>query len=314
MTTKEEEPKENQEQAENPEGPEEEKEEEEEPVDLELQKEMKGIKINDSDFGNKPKAKKQHKKSKNPEDKKGKKKGQDFLDYANKNNIQINIQYEENKFQSKKNNDQKLGDKSGNNYNNKNQYSKGGYKGNNSFQPKKQMGYGNNKFDNFHNFNQHPVPILVEDKDILEYLEKIFGEENLNKDTYIRNRLKEGKILVNDIASYNNIRKNNINDKKILEILKNSKSLEVVTEENQNYIKIKDFDKLNLKSIDEIIKSKKSNREYKMNQYMQQMPFNGYGYGYGYGYGFDNNFPNNQNYYFYGSGYPYSYMPTPENK
>ena len=313
MTTKEEEPKENPEATENPEGPEEEKEEEEEPVDLELQKEMKGIKINDSDFGNKPKAKKQHKKSKNPEDKKGKKKGQDFLDYANKNNIQINIQYEENKFQSKKNNDQKFGDKSGNNYNNKNQYSKGGYKGNNSFQPKKQMGYGNNKFDNFHHFNQQPVPILVEDKDILEFLEKIFGEENLNKDTYIRNRLKEGKILVNDIASYNNIRKNNINDKKIIELLKDSKNLEVVTEDNQNYIKIKDFEKLNLKSIEEILKSKKSNREYKMNPYMPQMPFNGYGYGYGYG--FDNNFSNMQNnYYFYGPGYPYSYMPAPENQ
>lgn len=311
MTTKEDEPKENPETAENPEGPEEEKEEEEEPVDLELQKEMKGIKINDSDFSNKPKGKKQHKKSKNPEEKKGKKKGQDFLDYANKNNIQINIQYEENKFQSKKNNDQKFGDKSGNKYNN--QYSKGGYKGNNSFQQKKPMEYGNNKFDNFHNFNQHPVPILVEDKDILEYLEKIFGEENLNKDTYIRNRLKEGKILVNDIASYNNIRKNNINDKKIMDILKDSKSLEVITENNQNYIKIKDFGKLNLKSIEEILKSKKSNREYKMNQYMQQMPYNGYGYGYGYG--FDNNFSNMQNtYYFYGPGYPYNYMPAPENK
>jgi hypothetical protein len=313
MTTKEEEPKENPETAENPEGPEEENEEEEEPVDLELQKEMKGIKIDDSDFSNKPKEKKHHKKSKNPEDKKGKKKGQDFLDYANKNNIQINIQYEENKFQSKKNNDQKFGDKSGNNYNNKNQYSKGGYKGNNSFQPKKQMGYGNNKFDNFHHFNQQPVPILVEDKDILEFLEKIFGEENLNKDTYIRNRLKEGKILVNDIASYNNIRKNNINDKKIIELLKDSKNLEVVTEDNQNYIKIKDFEKLNLKSIEEILKSKKSNREYKMNPYIPQMPFNGYGYGYGYG--FDNNFSNMQNnYYFYGPGYPYSYMPAPENQ
>lgn len=312
MATNEEEPKKNPETEENPEGPEE-GEEEEEPVDLELQKEMKGIKINDSDFGNKPKGKKPHKKAKNPEDKKGKKKGQDFLDYANKNNIQINIQYEENIFQSKKNNDQKFGDKSGNKYNDKNQYGKGGYKGNNSFQPKKQMGYGNNKFDNFHNFKQNPVPILAEDKDILEYLEKIFSEENLNKDTYIRNRLKDDKILVNDISSYNNIRKNNIDDKKIMEILKDSKSLEVVTEDNKNYIKIKDFEKLNLKSIEEIIRSKKSNREYKMNPYMPQMPFNGYGYGYGYG--FENNFSNMQNnYYFYGPGYPYSYMPTPENK
>ena len=312
MTTNEEEPKENPEAEENPESTEEEKEEEE-PVDLELQKEMKGIKINDSDFDNKPKGKKPHKKSKNPEDKKSKKKGQDFLDYANKNNIEFNIEYEENKFQSKKNNNQKFGDKSGNKHNDNNQYNKGGYKGNNSFQPKVPMGYGNNKFDSFHNYYQHPVPKLVEDKEILEYLEKIFGEENLNKDTYIRNRLKEGKILVNDIASYNNIRKNNINDKKIMEIVKDSKSLEVVNENNQNYIKIKDFDKLNLKSIDEILRSKKSNKEYKMNPYIQQMSFNGYGYGYGYG--FENNFLNMQNnYYFYGPGCPYGYMPVPENK
>lgn len=87
---------------ENNENPEEQKEEEEEPVDLELQKEMKGIKIVDSDFSNEPKGKKQNKKLKNPEDKKNKKKGQDFLDYANKNNIQINIEYEENKYQLKK--------------------------------------------------------------------------------------------------------------------------------------------------------------------------------------------------------------------
>ena len=92
---------ENAENPENQENPEEEKEEEE-PVDLELQKEMKGIKISDSDFTNEPKAKKPYKKMKNPEEKKVKKKGQDFLDYANKNNIQINIQYEENKYQLKK--------------------------------------------------------------------------------------------------------------------------------------------------------------------------------------------------------------------
>ena len=85
----------------NAENPEEEKEEEE-PVDLELQKEMKGLKIKESDFQNEPKTKKSGKKSKNPEDKKIKKKGQDFIDYANKNNIQINIEYEENKYQLKK--------------------------------------------------------------------------------------------------------------------------------------------------------------------------------------------------------------------
>ena len=97
---------------ENPENQEnQEEEQEEEPVDLELQKEMKGLKIEASDFAGEPKAKKQNKKSKNTEDKKGKKKGQDFLDYANKNNIQINIEYEENKYQLKKKEDQKYGEK-----------------------------------------------------------------------------------------------------------------------------------------------------------------------------------------------------------
>ena len=61
MTTKEEEQKENPEAGENQENPEEEKEEEEEPVDLELQKEMKGVKISDSDFTNNPKTKKVNK-------------------------------------------------------------------------------------------------------------------------------------------------------------------------------------------------------------------------------------------------------------
>ena len=55
MTTKEEDQKE---MPENTENPEEQKEEEEEPVDVELQKEMKGLKIEDSDFTNEPKVKK----------------------------------------------------------------------------------------------------------------------------------------------------------------------------------------------------------------------------------------------------------------
>ena len=115
---------------ENPENQEnQEEEQEEEPVDLELQKEMKGLKIEASDFAGEPKAKKQNKKSKNTEDKKGKKKGQDFLDYANKNNIQINIEYEENKYQLKKKEDQKYGEKGGNKSNeNKKQFNRGGYK------------------------------------------------------------------------------------------------------------------------------------------------------------------------------------------
>ncbi len=295
--------------AENNENPEEEKEEEE-PVDLELQKEMKGIKIDDSDFSNAPKTKKQNKKLKNPEDKKNKKKGQDFLDYANKNNIQINIEYEENKYQLKKKDEQKTGDKNGNKYNNNNkrQYNKGGY--NKNYQPK-----GNrntwNKFDGVNqrmypqpHYYQNYFPKLVENKEILDYLENIFGEKNLNKDTYIRNRLKDGKILVDDVASYNNIKKNNIDSKKIMEIVKDSQNLEVVNEEDKNYLKIKNFDKLNLLSIEQILSNRNAMR---MRNYAPQMaaypPYNGY--------------INMQNNYYFTFGYNgpnEGYIPSPENK
>ena len=296
---------------ENNENPEEQKEEEEEPVDLELQKEMKGIKIVDSDFSNEPKSKKQNKKLRNPEDKKNKKKGQDFLDYANKNNIQFNIEYEENKYQLKKKDEQKNGDKNGNNKynnNNKRQYNKGGY--NKNYQQKGNRNTGN-KFDNINqrmyppqqHYYQNYFPKLVENKEILDYLEKIFGEKNLNKDTYIRNRLKDGKILVDDIASYNNIKKNNIDSKKIMEIVKDSQNLECVNEEDKDYIKIKNFDKLNLLSIEQIISNKAMMR---MRNYANPIPPYGY-----------NPYINMQNnYYFSFPSYNPSegYIPPPENK
>ena len=266
MTTKEEEQKENPEAGENQENPEEDKEEEEEPVDIELQKEMKGLKISDSDF-NEPNAnsntKKTNKKSKNPEDKKSKKKGQDFLDYANKNNIKINLEYEENKYQKKE--DQKFGDKNGNKYYDKKQFNKGENKNDKNRQQQKQK-YSGNKFDNYgqrqsqQNYYQRPAPKLVENKEILEYLEKMFSEENLNKDTYIRNRLIEDKILVDEIAAYNDIKRNNIDSQKIIDIIKDSQNLECVNVDNKNYIKIKNFDKLKLLTIEEILQNKRAMR------------------------------------------------------
>ena len=307
---------ENTENPENPENPEEEKEEEE-PVDLELQKEMKGLKISDSDFTNQPKTKKQNKKTKNPEEKKMKKKGQDFLDYANKNNIQINIQYEENKYQLKKKEDQKFGEKNGNRFNdNKRQYNKGGFKNDKNHPQKRQQNFNTgNKFDNFgqrpfqQNYNQRSAPKLEENKDILEYLEKLFGEENLNKDTYIRNRLTNGKILVSDIVNYNDIKKNNISAEKILEIIKDSQNLECVNEEGNNYIKIKNIDKLNLLSLEQIIQNKKTAKMQKM-QYMAPMGYPQYPY----------NYINMQNNYYIYNKYPYTnypnvgYAPIPDNK
>ena len=303
----------------NAENPEEEKEEEE-PVDLELQKEMKGLKIKESDFQNEPKTKKSGKKSKNPEDKKIKKKGQDFIDYANKNNIQINIEYEENKYQLKKKDEQKTGEKGSNRFNdNKRQNNRGGYKNDKNHPQKRQQHiHTGNKFDVFNQrppfqqyYNHRPTPKLVENKEILEYLEKFFGEENLNKNTYIRNRLKDGKILVDDIVAYNDIKKNNINAEKILEIIKDSQNLECVNEQNKNYIKIKNFDKLNLLTIEEIVENNKKRIQKMpyMNQYgAQPYPYNAY------------NFVNLQNNVFIYNKFPMynypqsGYVPGPENK
>ena len=310
MTTKEEEPKEvpnKEENAGNQE--EEEKEEEEEPVDLELQKEMKGIKIDDLDFTNEPKGKKPYKKQKNPEDKKAKKKGQDFLDYANKNNIQINIEYEENKYQLKKKEDQK----SGNKFNdNKKPYNKGGYKNDKNRQQKKGPNFSGNKFDSFgqtpphQNFHPHP-PKLNDNKDILKYLENLFSEDSLNKNTFIRNRLKDDKILVDEIAKYNDIKRNNINSQKIIEVIKDSQNLECINEDSKNYIKIKNFDKLKLLSLEQIIENNKA-----MRQKHQFMPMGGAQF-YPPQYA---NYSTMQNNYFFNPYYnsPYPYPPVEANK
>ena len=176
MTTKEEEPKEVQE-GKN-ENPEEKEEEEEEPVDLELQKEMKGLTISDSDFKKEPKAKKTQKKPKDPTVKKNKKKGQDFLDYANQNNIQINFEYEENKYQLKKTDDAK--NQKNNKYQDKKPYNKNNKK---NWQNKKPKLSGN-KFDMVgyrqyphYNFQPQNTVQLSDDKQIIEHLEKLFSEE-----------------------------------------------------------------------------------------------------------------------------------------
>ena len=77
-----------------------EEEEVDEPVDLELQEKMKHLTIDDKIFESEDKGKKE---KVDDSAKKGKKsKGVDFMDYANKNNIKLNIQYEQDKFIDKK--------------------------------------------------------------------------------------------------------------------------------------------------------------------------------------------------------------------
>ena len=321
MTTNEEEQKDIEGQNEVEENPEEQKEEEEEPVDLELQKEMKGIKIDDSDFANDTKTKKSNKKIKNLVDKKQNKKGQDFLEYANKNNIEINIEYEENKYQLKKN-QQKNDEKSGNKTNdNKRQYNKGGYNKNKNYMQKRMNKYTGNKFDgivnqppygqkqkSYQSYASAPAPKLVENNEILEYLEKMFSEENLNKNTYIRNRLVDGKFLVDDVVNYHDIKKNNIDATKIIEVIKDSKNLEIINEENKNYVKIKNIDSMKLLKLEEIIANKSKKNNYKNKEFFPNMyqPYN---------YPLNNIYMQN-NYYYYGNQpnfYPNPYMPFYDN-
>ena len=297
-----------------------EEEKEEEPVDLELQKEMKGLKIEDSDFHKEEKTKKNGKKSKNQEGKKTKKKGQDFIDYANKNNIQINIEYEENKYQLKNKGNQKVGEKGGNIFNdNKKQYNRGGYKNDKNRPQKRQQQhmFTGNKFDSFSqrphfqpNYYQRQSPKkLTENKEIFDYLEKLFGEDSLNKNIYIRNRIKDGKILVSEILAYNDIKRNNINEEKILEIVKDSQNLECINEENKNYIKIKNFDNFKLLTVNQIYENKKNNQKMK---YMPQYGYPQYPYPINNFYNFQNNpFIYNQHPSYYS---PAGYAATPENK
>jgi len=113
---------------------------EEEEVDVELQKQMKNATIDESAFTNdKTTNTKNQKVDQSGKGKKSKKtKGEDFLTYANKNGIQVNLQYEEKETQEKdtKNSYQQ------NNQNNQNQNQSQG------------QGQGQNQGKNYYNKNQ----------------------------------------------------------------------------------------------------------------------------------------------------------------
>ena len=268
-----------------------EEEEKEEPLDPEIQKQMKNLSIDKSVFSNQ--TKNNHKKEKKENKSNKKNKGQDFLDYANKNNIEINIQYEKdsNKFNNYDNNKKKEAKK--NNYYNKNYNKSGKYNNNNNknyknnenkknFQKKK---IGGNKFDDINMFNKNMMfqnnnyktysapPILKDDKDILNYLEEMFGEQNLNKDLYLRYRLGEsGLIKIDDIVKYRNLANNNVSAEKILELIKDNKNFEKIELEGKTYLRINNFKEMKLLTIDEINNNKKSKKN-------NQFPYNNY-YGY----------------------------------
>ena len=279
--------------------------EEEEPVDVELQKQMKNLKFDDSAFVKKDS---DNKKKEKKEDKKNKKnKGQDFLDYASKNNIQINIEYEEDKIQEKR---KKYFDKKDQQYDNKTGGYQKKYPNNNNYKYKNQGGYkrpqkrapfkfGGNKFDAC-NMQKGPydqmhyqentyvpkqTPVLTTDKEVLAFIEEMFSAQTLNKDIYLRKHLsEEGEIDVNDIANYYTIKKNNVPANKISELLKESKTLEIKEVDGKTLVIVKGIKEMNLMTIEAIAASKKTAKMQRMQQnFYPQMggefpPYMGYNY------------------------------------
>ena len=267
---------------------------EDEPVDLELQKAMKNVKFDESAFGqgdSKSSAKKE-----DPSQKKGKKnKGQDFLDYASKNNIPINIEYEQDKYEKRKKGEKK--ENVGNYKNNKYHGGKGKYQNeNNNYGGNKynnrQGGYkrqakrppfkfGGNKFDacNIQKpYEQHyqenvyvprQLPVLKEDKEIIDFLEEMFSANTLNKDLYLRRHISEnGEIDINDVVNYNTIQKNGITAQKLTELMPQTKGLETKEDNGKTLVVIKGFKEMNLNTIETITANKKAQRMQKMQQNM----------------------------------------------
>ncbi len=255
--------------------------EEEEPVDEELQKQIKEVKIDNSVFSGSQKKDKKKKHDK----KNSKKKGIDFMEYANKNNIQVNLEYEEDKYENnnyhnddRKYNNNKKYDNRNKNYNNK----RGGYKNNsnnnNNYNNNQNRGFkfGGNKFDfiNQKNFENHfyQFPTFKDDNEIKDYIENLFSEQTLNKDLYLRYRINDkGQILINDLANYTSLNKNNIDSNKIIDLMKDSNKLEKCEIEGKNYLTIKNFSELKLLTIDEINENKKQMKnQRKQQQYIYQ--------------------------------------------
>ncbi len=264
--------------------------EEEEPVDEELQKQMKDVKIDDSVFSG------EHKKGdKKKHDKKNsKKKGIDFMEYASKNNIQVNIEYEEDKFEKNKN----YHDNKNKNYNNNNNnkkydnkgknYNKKGFNKNNNNNQNRPYKFGGNKFDSFNqkpNFENHfyQVPKFNNDTEIKNFIENLFNENTLNKDLYLRNRLNDkGQILVYDLEKYTALKKNNVDSNKIIDLLKESNNLEISEIDGKKYINVKNYSQLNLLTIEQINENKNKMKMNRLqNMYPNQMGFNPYGFNYG---------------------------------
>lgn len=278
----------------------------EEPVDLELQKEMKKATIDEKMFEEDDSKKKEEK-----EGKKAKKaKGVDFLDYANKNNIQINIQYEQDKFADRKKYDGKQnyrggynkgkykknfnnGNQSGNNNNgNNNNRSNNKYSNNRQNNPNRNKNnmfnknfaanrFGANKFD-VASYNPveggmaqeqyyKPNPVLNTDEDILTFLQDLFSANNLNNDIYLRRNINEdGKLDLSILEGYNVFKRNKISNEKIVEQIPKTNNLELSEEGDKKVVTIKGFKDMNLVSLEALNQSRK-NMRMQRNQQMNMM-------------------------------------------
>ena len=58
---------------------------------------------------------------------------------------------------------------------------------------------------------------------LLNISKKIFSEESLNKELYLRNRIHNGKMEVEDLAKYNDYKSNKIDKQKIIDLSKIAK-------------------------------------------------------------------------------------------
>ena len=250
-------------------------EEQEEPVDLELQKEMKKAEIDEGMFGtvNKKEGNKKNKKSK----------GIDFNDYANKYNLQFDIQYEQNKVEYnkekkydnqhqnyKQNKYKKNYNQTGKTYNRQNNQHYNSYNKNYNNQRSLQKP-GLNKFDVAGTYDQRIINEinkkynveLTSDEDIINYMLYLFSIENLNSDTYIRSNLdNEGKIDMNYVTKYYGIKNNNITAEKLIELIPKIETLTLKKENDKTYIQINDFNNMNLISLEKIKQNKKIMKEH----------------------------------------------------
>ncbi|MCQ2817738.1 MAG: hypothetical protein MJ252_10780 [archaeon] len=277
-----------------------EEQEVEEPVDLELQQKMKNLTLDEKMFGEDEKNKKEKGEDSNKKSKKAK--GQDFLDYANKNNIQIDIQYEQDKANPQKK--KGFGNQGYQPYNKKPGFKKnfqkeGGnqpMRGNNRggrggfvnrpagfqgrpYHPKTfQMKMGANKFDYppaammpmIQPENRMTVQLQT-DQDVIGYLQDLFSEESLNKDIFIRGNLSEdGKINIVELEKYYGLKNNKVTKEKIAELAPQVVNIDLVEEGENKYIAVKDFQSFsaNLTPLQELRNRKKQNRMRMMNQQM----------------------------------------------